>query len=471
MAMAEPRNEQLEGDAETALTVGYRRYHIDTVPTPDLADLPHRFLVEVDRVELLKLLVKETWEYWGHWDVVAARPCVYGVFSGPIGGFAPRPEHCVGCLRCTIQHPEAVTIRHNPEWKAWGDAYLAPKLVETILSEAALGAVPVKGQGYRGRFGGPGWDRIWTDMSEIVRPTRDGIHGREVISTVVDIGSRPMHLATDGDGERPRCLQLQLPILFDSPPKSAQSVEMARLLAHAAEELETLAFLPLPLVREAVAASPAVVPQLRVAELEALVPAPRMVEILDDAPAALALTDAIVCERLPFEPGWREALLASIAAGVRVFHLVADYHGRGDGRFVRDLAMEAHALLVEKGLRDMVTLIGSGGIAAAEHVPKAIICGFDAVALDTPLLAALQAQPVGSVTDAATARFRLPPSLNVEWGVQRLKNLLAAWRDQLLEIMGAMGLREVRRLRGELGRAMFQRDLEREAFEGIDGYE
>ena len=471
MAMAEPRNEQLEGDVPTVQAVGYRRYYIDTAPTPDLADLPHRFLVEVDRVELLKLLVKETWEYWGDWDVVAARPCVYGVFSGPIGGFAPRPEHCVGCLRCTIQHPETVTIRHNPEWKAWGDTYLSPKLVETILSEATLGAVPVKGQGYRGRFGGPGWDRIWTDMSEIVRPTRDGIHGREFISTVVDIGSRPMHLATNGDGERPRCLQLPLPILFDSPPESAQTVVMARLLAHAAEELETLAFLPLPLVREAGAASPAVVPQLRASELAALQPAPRMVEILDDAPAALALTDAIVCERLPFEPGWREALLASIAAGVRVFHLVADYHGRGDGRFVRDLVMEAHALLVEKGLRDMVTLIGSGGIAAAEHVPKAIICGFDAVALDTPLLAALQAQPKGSVTDAATARFRLPESLNVEWGVQRLKNLAAAWRDQLLEIMGAMGLREVRRLRGELGRAMFQRDLEREAFGGIDGYD
>jgi len=34
-----------------------------------------------------------------------------------------------------------------------------------------------------------------------------------------------------------------------------------------------------------------------------------------------------------------------------------------------------------------------------------------------------------------------------------------------------MGLREVRRLRGEMGRAMFQKDLEREAFEGITGYE
>jgi len=59
----------------------------------------------------------------------------------------------------------------------------------------------------------------------------------------------------------------------------------------------------------------------------------------------------------------------------------------------------------------------------------------------------------------------------MKWGVQRLKNLMASWRDQLLEVLGAMGLREVRRLRGEIGRAMFQKDLEREAFTGITGYE
>src|SRR6266496_3262151 len=56
------------------------------------------------------------------------------------------------------------------------------------------------------------------------------------------------------------------------------------------------------------------------------------------------------------------------------------------------------------------------------------------------------------------------PRLNTDWGVQRLKNLAASWRDQLLEVMGAMGLREVRRLRGEIGRCMFQRDIEREIF-------
>ena len=38
---------------------------------------------------------------------------------------------------------------------------------------------------------------MWTDMSEIVRPTRDGIHGREFISTLVDIGSKPSFLTFD----------------------------------------------------------------------------------------------------------------------------------------------------------------------------------------------------------------------------------------------------------------------------------
>jgi hypothetical protein len=54
--------------------------------------------------------------------------------------------------------------------------------------------------------------------------------------------------------------------------------------------------------------------------------------------------------------------------------------------------------------------------------------------------------------------------------MQRLKNMSASWRDQLLEILSAMGIREVRRLRGEVGRAMFMKDLEAETFAGVDGY-
>ena len=37
-------------------------------------------------------------------------------------------------------------------------------------------------------------------------------------------------------------------------------------------------------------------------------------------------------------------------------------------------------------------------------------------------------------------------------------------------ILGAMGLREVRRLRGEMGRAMFMETLEADAFAGLLGY-
>jgi tRNA G26 N,N-dimethylase Trm1 len=43
-------------------------------------------------------------------------------------------------------------------------------------------------------------------------------------------------------------------------------------------------------------------------------------------------------------------------------------------------------------------------------------------------------------------------------------NLMGAWHSQLLEVLGAMGIREVRRLRGEVGRAIFMEDIEKEAF-------
>ena len=118
-----------------------------------------------------------------------------------------------------------------------------------------------------------------------------------------------------------------------------------------------------------------------------------------------------------------------------------------------------------------MTLLGSGGMIAAEHLPKAILCGLDAVALDTSLVVALQGKFDGECRDRDTSRFVLPRKFKMKWGIQRLMNLAASWRDQLLEISGAMGLRETRRMRGEMGRAMLMNTLEREAFAGVDGYD
>ena len=455
----------------------YRRYRIEISPAPDLVRLPPRFRVEVEKHRLISLVLKELIHYRANLPVVLSRPCVYGVFSRPIGGLAPKEELCVGCLRCTVQYPEVVQIYPNPERERLGDSYLGPACVDTLLYEARTGHVPVRGAGYRGPFGGAGWDGMWTDMSEIVRPTRDGIHGREFISTAVDIGEKPALLEFDEQGQPvgtlPKVITLQVPFLFDHPPPSARSRRLLEILTRAAREIDTLAMVPIDLAIRFELAGPWVVPGVgeetwywlgqlnwlpRIIALEGW-DRERVAELLRRFP------ESILCARVPMESN----VLELVREGARVVHLTADYHGRRNGRFVMDLIRQAHQRLVDAGVREEVTLIGSGGIVMAEHVPKAIICGLDAVALDTALWVALQARFAGECQDPETALVSFP-RLEPAWGVQRLENLAASWRDQLLEVLGAMGLREVRRLRGELGRCMWQAELEREAFAEVAGY-
>jgi hypothetical protein len=311
---------------------------------------------------------------------------------------------------------------------------------------------------------------MWTDMSEIVRPTRDGIHGREFISTLTEIGEKPMRLqlAPDGSirGGEPRVIAIQVPFLFDVPAR-ALSDSLLRALSETARRIDTLAVVPLAYAAT-VPDSPHLAPLVTASDdaaLPRLAWTPRMILLEGWDPGRF---DGIR-KRLPgtlvgVRVGADCDLGEMVRAGVRIIHLVADAGGCAGGRFLSDLILEQHKRLVDAGLREEITLIGSGGIVLAEHVPKAILCGLDAVGLDIPLLVALQAR----FTSAASAEL---PRMEHGWAVQRLVNLSASWRDQLLEILGAMGLREVRRLRGEVGRCMFQKDLEREAFAGIAGYE
>ncbi|MGA9755098.1 MAG: glutamate synthase-related protein, partial [Desulfobaccales bacterium] len=141
--------------------------------------------------------------------------------------------------------------------------------------------------------------------------------------------------------------------------------------------------------------------------------------------------------------------------------------GLGDAAdlHLKDLIRRAHLKLVEHQLRDAVTLLASGGIALAEHVAKAIICGADGIIADIPLLLSLECR---LCRDCQSGEKNPCPieleNLNVKRGSQRMVNLVGAWNNQLLEILGAMGMREVRRLRGEVGRAMFKEDLDKEIF-------
>jgi glutamate synthase domain-containing protein 2 len=119
-------------------------------------------------------------------------------------------------------------------------------------------------------------------------------------------------------------------------------------------------------------------------------------------------------------------------------------------------------------IRPKVNLIFSGGIALAEHMAKAVICGADAVAVDIPLLIALECRVCGRCQRGESCPVAIG-DIEIDWGVQRILNLIGAWHSQLIEVMGACGIREARRMRGEIGRAMFMADLERDSFAPIFG--
>ncbi len=463
--------DRLASDTSSPSSSTFHRYHIETQMTPDIVPYPSRFRVKVKKHGLIGLLLKELFEYKGNLPVALSRPCVYGVFSSPVGGLAPREELCVGCLRCTVQYPNIVQIHPNPERQRLGDTFVKPEYVDTIMYEARDGRVPVRGAGYRGLFGGEGWDGLWTDMSEIVRPTRDGIHGREFISTAVDIGEKPPFLRFDEHGEVvgpvPKVITTQVPFLFDVPDYTARSKPLLLILSEAARQIETLVVVSIASAVELSLAGQHIVPlvtQGTLSWLDRLSWSPSMI-MLDGWDRECYDTlrccypDTIACVRVPMDTN----LVEMVQQGARVFHLTANYHGYCGDQFVIDLILKAHQSLVDAGMREEVTLIGSGGIILAEHVSKAIICGLDVVGLDVALAVALQAHFSGECIDREMASLSFP-RLNKDWGVQRLKNLAASWRDQLLEVMGAMGMREVRRLRGEIGRCMFQKDLEQEIF-------
>jgi hypothetical protein len=395
-------------------------------------------------------------------------------------------SECRACLSCVQGCTKGIlAISINPEYLAMGDEYWKPDIMATTWNQADAGRVPVSGAGYRGRFHGFGFDSIWTDMSEIVRPTRDGIHGREYISTSVDIGPKPMRLSFSNDGkllgEPSSLIDLPLPLILDVPAWQVGGQGLARVRLTTAAKLKTLAVARAADVTGAPAAEmPFLIPLVGgegLGSIEKLLPQVRMVEFEDSAEVSALASQAkatnpklVIAVRLPMQGAAAERILQLSQAGVKVFHLCADLHGCEVGvdkpRHIKDAMREIHGRLVKAGVRDTITLIVGGGIALPEHMAKAILCGADLVAVDTALLVALGCRVCRGVQDADHQEHcpAEAPKLESAYAVQRMVNLMAAWHSQLLEVLGAMGIREVRRLRGEVGRAIFKEDVEREAF-------
>ena len=182
--------------------------------------------------------------------------------------------------------------------------------------------------------------------------------------------------------------------------------------------------------------------------------------------------DVIIAVGMPLDSQAADRAVALTLADVDTIHCYADDHGNelntDNPRFLKEMIREIHLKLVEQLIRQKVKLIFSGGIAMAEHMAKAIICGADGVTVDIPLLIALECRVCYQCVEGHPCPVSLE-DFDPDWGSQRIANLIAAWRNQLIEVMGAMGIREVRRLCGEVGRSMWFEDLERESFAPLFG--
>ncbi len=392
-------------------------------------------------------------------------------------------EMCRDCFRCVQGCPRGLIFKAmNPQYRQLGDDYWTPDIIAVTWSQAETGKIPVSGAGYGGVFAGEGFDSCWTDMSEIVRPTRDGIHGREYISTTIDLGRKPMFIAFDDQGEMlitpPPLLEIPLPVVLAEPSLSADPAKLRQIITAAAQDLGSLAVVERRKIdQELAGAASRLVPLLPAKPLDledpllAQVPC---VEIPDHAGVVAQMEaikkrfpELIVWIKVPADGKAPERISTLAAAGAEVLHLAGSDNGRGLSEagevHLKDMLRRCHLKLVEDRLRDAVTLLASGGIALAEHVAKAIVCGADGVIADIPLLLSLECRRCPECRDDDSCPIDLS-NLNVKRGAQRMVNLIGAWNNQLLEILGAMGMREVRRLRGEVGRAMFKEDLDREIF-------
>jgi glutamate synthase domain-containing protein 2/Na+-translocating ferredoxin:NAD+ oxidoreductase RNF subunit RnfB len=387
----------------------------------------------------------------------------------------PKENCCRNCFACIKRCPRsALSMETNQEFLEIGDATYTPERIRSILEQAETGKIPVSGAGYNGYFTGGYYDNIWTDMSEIVRPTRDGIHGREHISTTVALGRMLGDLREMVFDENnhlksliPLNREIPIPVLFGLMPFDPGKTAVSSL-ALAASKLTS--YLTIPAVRaseELREYYSHLLIRLKPYEIERyrkIIEWATIVEFdqNDDPMASIRKAREINANVLTIlhvsaAQKVENTILELARQGAETIHLSSNIHGRGeDGTTLLESLHASHKLLVETGLRDRITIVTSGGIAAAEHIPKTIILGADAVVLDVPLLIAMDVVKWAPGDGGNPQPYpKGIEELDPRWGASRIINLMLSWRDQLLEVLGAMGLRDVRRLRGEIGRAIF----------------
>lgn len=110
--------------------------------------------------------------------------------------------------------------------------------------------------------------------------------------------------------------------------------------------------------------------------------------------------------------------------------------------------------LRDEGIRNNVSLVVGGSIRSASDVVKAIALGADACYIASAALIALGCHLCRSCQGGkcnwgiATQRPELVKRLNPDIGYKRLVNLMTAWKHEIKELMGGMGINSIEALKG-----------------------
>ena len=110
--------------------------------------------------------------------------------------------------------------------------------------------------------------------------------------------------------------------------------------------------------------------------------------------------------------------------------------------------------LRDEGIRNNVSLVVGGSVRSAADVVKAVALGADAVYVATAALLALGCHLCRTCQSGkcnwgiATQDPELVKRLNPDIGSRRLVNLMDAWRHEIKELMGGMGINSIESLRG-----------------------
>jgi glutamate synthase domain-containing protein 2 len=110
--------------------------------------------------------------------------------------------------------------------------------------------------------------------------------------------------------------------------------------------------------------------------------------------------------------------------------------------------------LREEGIRNNVSLVIGGSVRSSTDVVKAIALGADACYIATSALLALGCHLCRTCHTGkcnwgiATQNPELVKRLNPDIGSKRLVNLMTAWRHEIMELMGGMGINSIEALRG-----------------------